>query len=118
MRIRAVAVVLLFLLRSVYAATASADAGFEAAAKAFIDDYLRLNPEEATDLGDHRYDDRLRDYSTAATNGQLAAWRKHLVALARIDPAKLTGPNRVDAQIMRTHLDAMIFELMEIKSRE
>lgn len=96
----------------------AADTAFEAAAKAFIEDYLRLNPEEATDLGDHRYDDRLRDYSQQATTGAIATWQKHLAALDRIDAAQLTGPNRIDARIMRVNLESMLFELTDIRSRE
>ena len=95
-----------------------ADTAFESAAKAFLEDYLRIEPESATDLGDHRYDDTLSDYSDAATAAHLALWRKHLGALDRIDPVQLTGPNRTDARIMRTELEAMVFSITEQKSRE
>lgn len=100
------------------AAGTATDAAFEIAAKTFIADYLRLNPEEATDLGDHRYDDRLRDYSDAATVARIETWRQHLRVLDRIDVRHLTGANRIDAQIMRRNLEAMLFELIEVKSRE
>jgi uncharacterized protein (DUF885 family) len=105
------------LLVPARAAAPSADAAFEAAAKAFIEDYLRLNPEAATDLGDHRYDDRLTDYSDAGVARELATWRRHLAALDQIDGTQLTGPNRIDARIMRVNLEAMVFELTEVKSR-
>src|SRR4051812_3284705 len=106
-------------VRAVLAAAASpSDAAFEAAAKAFIEDYLRLNPEEATDLGDHRYDDKLREYSPEALVNQIATWKKHLAALDRIDAKGLTGANRIDARIMRVNLQAMLFELTAIKSSE
>ena len=99
-------------------AASAADPAFEAVAKAFIEDFLRLNPEEATDLGDHRYDDRLRDYSTQGVSERLATWQKHLAALDRVPSAQLTGANRVDARIMRVQLEAMLFELTEEKPRE
>lgn len=99
-------------------AASAADAAFESAAKAFIEDYLRLNPEEATDLGDHRYDDKVRDFSPAAIASRAETWRKYLAALDRIDPAQLTGANRIDVRIMRVNLESMLFELTEIKSRE
>ena len=108
----------LLALTRVSWAAASADAAFETTAKAFIEDYLRLNPEDATDLGDQRYDDRLRDYSAAATAARIETWRKYLATLARIDAAQLTGANRIDARIMRVNLEAMLFELTEVKSRE
>src|SRR3954467_4433655 len=113
MRNTLTALALAFLMAAVARAT-PADVAFEAAAKAFIEDYLRLNPEEATDLGDHRYDDRLRDYSREAIATQIEAWRKYLTALDRIDGAQLTGANRIDARIMRVNLEALLFELTAI----
>ena len=38
-----------------------ADARFEQLAKQYIEDLLRMSPETATSLGDHRYDARLGD---------------------------------------------------------
>jgi uncharacterized protein (DUF885 family) len=96
-------------------AKSAADAAFEAAAKTCLDDYLRLNPENATELGDHRFDGTLTDYSPAGIQTQVESYRRHLAALAQIDAAQLTGPNRVDAQILRLNLEARIFSLTEIK---
>lgn len=96
----------------------AADAAFEGAAKAFIEDYLVLNPESATALGDHRYDSRLTDYSPHAVAARIATWRKHLAALDRIDAGQLTGANRIDLRIMRVNLEAMLYELTDLKSRE
>ena len=38
-------------------------ARFRALAEDAVTDLLQLDPENATDLGDHRYDDRLTDLS-------------------------------------------------------
>ena len=38
-------------------------AEFRASASAAVEDYLRNEPEAATALGDHRFDDRLDDRS-------------------------------------------------------
>lgn len=91
----------------------SADAAFEGVAKRFIEDFLRANPESATQLGDHRYDDRLTDYSPAGIAARLETYRKYRDELARIDVARLTGPNRVDAQLLKLRVDALIFTLSE-----
>ncbi len=99
-------------------AASAADAAFETTAKAFIEDFLRLNPEEATDLGDHRYDDKVRDFSPAAIANRIETWQKYLAALDRINTAQLTGANRIDARIMRVNLESMLFELTTLKSRE
>ena len=103
-------------LRAAPAKTA-ADTAFESAAKACLDDYLRLNPETATSLGDHRFDGLLTDYSPAGVKAQLDAMQHHLAVLARIDAAQLTGPNRVDAQILKLNLEAQVFDLTELKAQ-
>jgi len=99
-------------------ARSAADAAFEAAAKSCLDDYLRLNPVDATQLGDHRFDGTLVDFSVNAIKENLALMRGHLAALSKIEESQLTGPNRVDAQILRLSLEAQIFNLSEFKPQE
>src|SRR4051812_2626139 len=99
-------------------ARSAADAAFETAAKSCLDDYLRLNPVDATQLGDHRFDDALVDYSAEALRGNIALMKRHLAALEEIKQSQLTGPNRVDAQILRLSLEAQIFSLSEFKPQE
>ncbi|QYM79477.1 DUF885 domain-containing protein [Horticoccus luteus] len=103
------------LLTLTASARTDADAAFETTARSTLDAYLRLNPENSTQLGDHRFDGTLTDYSPAGRDAQLAAYRAGLAALAHIDPAQLTGPNRVDAQILQLNLEAQIFYLTELK---
>lgn len=97
---------------------APADAAFETAARAFIEDYLRLNPEVATVLGDRRYDGRLTDYSPAALAARADLWRKHRDALKQIDAGALTGPNRIDARILALQIDFALFTLTEERPQE
>ena len=44
----------------------SQDDAFQAIAHDYIEEYLWANPEDATELGDHRFDGELTDYSAAA----------------------------------------------------
>lgn len=104
-------------LSQVAPAKTPADSAFESAAKACLDDYLRFNPETATQLGDHRFDGLLTDYSTAGVKAQLDSLHHHLAALAQIEATQLTGPNRVDAQILKLNLEAQVFALTELNSR-
>src|SRR4051812_27632076 len=64
---------------------ATADASFETLARSYIEDYLRENPESATSLGDHRFDDRLTDYSVAARGREQARLVRYRDELKRID---------------------------------
>ena len=94
-------------------ASSSADATFEKLARASIEELLVTHPETATTLGDHRFDDRLTDYSAAARAAEEKSLRAQLGALQQIDAAALTGANRVDAQILRLNLEAALFQLTE-----
>ncbi len=113
----------LFLLALVAAllpaarAKTAADTAFESAAKACLDDYLRYNPETATGLGDHRFDGMLTDYSAPGLKAQADAMGRHLAILAKIDAKDLTGPNRVDLQILQLNLEAQVFYINELKSQ-
>lgn len=102
---------------ALHAGTA-ADTAFETTAKAAIDDYLRLNPETATQLGDHRFDGALTDFSPAGLKTAVDTMRARLAELAKIDAKELTGPNRVDAQILQLNLEAQVFALVELKEQE
>ena len=101
-------------LQSALAKTA-ADTAFETAAKACLDDFLRLNPENATALGDHRFDGWLTDYSPAGIKANIESMKRHLAILQQIDAKELTGPNRVDAQILQLNIEAQVFTLAELK---
>lgn len=94
-------------------AASAGDVAFESLARQFIEDYLRLDPESATQLGDHRYDDRLSDYSPAARSAKIERWRKYRTELAGIDTTTLTGANRIDARILALEIDASLFRLIE-----
>ena len=95
---------------------ATADEKFEAIAKAYIDGFLQAHPERATALGDHRFDDRLTDYSTSARQKELAQAKKCAAALKQFgDGSKLTDANRVDLRILAANADRDIFELEQLK---
>lgn len=94
------------------AATAEAtteDARFEAFGDRVVDEILKLQPVAATQLGDHRYDDRLPDVS-ASGRAALNGFAKQASAdLARFDQTKLTREHQVDAILLKEALDYVIF---------
>ena len=70
------------------------DDQFQKLAKDYIEGLLQANPEYATSLGDHRFDDKLTDYSDDAVAKELQrakAFRQQLEQFS--DLTKLTGPN-------------------------
>ena len=48
------------------AAPTPQDDAFQKIAHVYIEQYLQTNPEQATELGDHRFDGQLTDYSPEA----------------------------------------------------
>ena len=96
----------------------NADADFEQLARATLDDVLERHPEAATQLGDHRFDDRLSDPRPEALEDERRAVSAHLSALEAIDVAGLDATNRVDAEILATQLRQLLFDLEELREHE
>ena len=95
------------------------DDEFQKHAKDYVDGLLQAHPEYATELGDHRLDDKLTDYSPEARAKQLARatqFRERLKGFN--DFTKLTGANQVDVRILRENIDNEIFDLEELKDAE
>ncbi len=81
-----------------------------------MEGYLAEHPERATELGDHRFDGQLSDYSAATRTRQLARAKQFREELKKFDDfSQLTGPNRVDVRILRENVDSEIFQLEEMK---
>ena len=57
----------------------------------YWEDYLRREPEFASQIGDKRYNDQLKDYSVQAYNNWLEREQGYLLRLAAIDAAGLTA---------------------------
>jgi uncharacterized protein (DUF885 family) len=69
---------------------------------------LRENPVEATALGVHDYDSRIRDISPAARDRRAGEARALLTRLQAIPAARLTGQDRVNHAILRRQLSELI----------
>jgi uncharacterized protein (DUF885 family) len=95
------------------------DDRFQKVAKDYIEGLLQANPEYATSLGDHRFDDKLTDYSDEAVAKELARAKEARQQLEQFsDLTKLTGPNRVDVRLLKDNIDNEIFGIEELKERE
>ena len=114
------ATVALSLIAALASALATpADEAFEKIAKDYIERYLASHPEAATQLGDHRFDDQLTDYSAASRERALAREKEVLASLGDFaDASELTGPNKVDVRILRENVEGSIFDLEELKEAD
>ena len=94
----------------------TADQKFEALAHHYINRTCALQPEEATDLGDHRFDDRLDDRSPAGVARLRRFTERTLTALMAIPVESLETANRVDASLLREQLQNQLFEIDTLRS--
>jgi uncharacterized protein (DUF885 family) len=94
------------------------DDAFQKIAHDYVEQYLRANPEQATELGDHRFDGQLTDYSADARAKDLATQKEFRNKLNAIDGSQLTGANNIDFRILRENIDYQIFQAEELKEPE
>src|SRR5213596_4243665 len=94
------------------------DDAFQKIAHDYVEQYLRANPEDATDLGDHRFDGQLTDYSPEARAKDLSTQKEFRDKLSAIDGSQLTGANNVDFRILKENIDYEIFRAEELKESE
>ena len=88
-------------------AIADNDNDFARMAQQFIDEDLRLYPEEATELGEHRYDDRLTGMSRAVIDQQIqhaAKWKRDFT---QIPSDHLSPAHEADREWLIAQADAM-----------
>jgi uncharacterized protein (DUF885 family) len=91
------------------------DEAFQKIAHDYIEQYLQANPEDATELGDHRFDGQLTDYSPEAQAKELATLKEVRDKLNAIDVSQLTGANNLDFRILKENIDYQIFRTEELK---
>src|SRR3954454_3672022 len=96
----------------------SQDDAFQKAAHDYVEQYLKANPEQATELGDHRFDGELTDYSAEARAKDLATQKEFRDKLNGIDGSQLTGANNIDFRILKENIDYEIFRAEELKEPE
>jgi uncharacterized protein (DUF885 family) len=94
------------------------DDAFQKIAHDYIEQYLRANPEDATELGDHRFDGQLTDYSPEARAKELTTQKEFRDKLSAIDGSQLTGANNIDFRILKENIDYEIFRGEELKDPE
>lgn len=99
------------LLISPFAARA-ADADAAQAFHALLADewewQKREFPEQATAIGDNRYNDRLTDMSAAAAMKRRQTQAEFLKRLNQIDPAKLAGQDSISYAVFATDRKSVV----------
>src|SRR5438067_4475228 len=92
------------------------DEKFLALSKRWLEAFVSTQPVAATQIGDHRFDGEIDDMSAAGRARRTALWRTLLAELSRLDTAKLSRDNQVDAAILASQLQSMIWDDQHLQS--
>ncbi|MGA7172138.1 MAG: DUF885 domain-containing protein [Candidatus Dormiibacterota bacterium] len=91
-------------------------ADFHTIADGTVDDLLELTPEEATSLGDHRFDDRVSDRSFAGGEAAVRRLRSRQRELSAVDQSSLDPESRLDFAMLANQLEFEIFREEEVRA--
>lgn len=97
-------------------AESAADTAFSALSQRWLDGYLALNPVQATQQGDHRFDTEVDDLSAAGRDEALSFAKGLLSELDKLDAAALSRENQIDAAILRNQLQADVWSIETLQS--
>jgi uncharacterized protein (DUF885 family) len=87
-------------------------------AEHIVDAVLETSPQLAAFAGDHRFDDRLPDYSPEAVAADVAILGDAAAALSQVDVDALGPQDRVDHAALFARVDRSLFELTEVREHE
>jgi uncharacterized protein (DUF885 family) len=88
---------------------------FRRLAEDYLDDLASRHPDIATDLGDHRFDDRLPDRRQTALDDERRGLDEFAARLTAVDHAGLDQELRVDAAVLGNDVARRLFEIEELR---
>lgn len=94
----------------------AADAQFAHLSRRALAGWLQLSPVSATQIGEHRYDDRIDDLSAAGRQKSMEFSRRILGELEALDVTRLSRENQVDAAILRNQLQYDLWNNQTLQS--
>jgi uncharacterized protein (DUF885 family) len=99
------------------AQTASApDRVFREHVTQFVETEMQLYPERATQLGDHRFDDRVDDMSTQGIDDVIRHAKKWMALFDADDARYLSPANEADRELLLAHMDGELLWTEQIRS--
>lgn len=87
-------------------------------AERIVDAVLEASPVRASFAGDHRYDDRLPDFSPDGVAARTAMLRDAARALSEVDVTDLDAEDRVDHAVLLGLVERDLFELTDVREHE
>ena len=97
----------------------TADAKLDGFYRQHLEKVFEMRPVEATELGDHRFDDRLDDLSAAARDAWVQLDRQTLAELPRqVEYDELSSANKVNYEILKHALTRAIWTAENLRPFE
>ena len=90
---------------------------FRRLADEYFDDLAGRHPDIATELGDHRFDGLLPDWSQTAITAERRGLETFADRVASLDLAVLSRELRVDAALLAGDVSRRLFEIEELRER-
>jgi uncharacterized protein (DUF885 family) len=87
-------------------------------AERIVDGLLTADPGLAHQVGDHRFDDRLPDFSADAVADRISMLRDAAGALSGVDTDGLDAAERVDHEQLLAHVERVLFALTDVREHE
>src|SRR6266571_4097993 len=87
-------------------------------AERIVDALLEASPTLASYAGDHRFDDRLPNYSAESVALDVDMLRDASAALSQVDDDALDEQERVDLAILLARVERTLFEHTEVREHE
>lgn len=97
---------------------ASGDQAFDRLAHSMIEQELKLYPSMATELGDHRYDNRLADLSRAGITRRILHANKFKRDFMALHPDQLSPANEADREWLIAQLDGQLLVNDQLRAYE
>ncbi len=110
--------IFLFQTATAFSNKKTADREFEQLANKYLAELLKMNPERATVLGEHRYDNLLNDYSLIGIENARKFNDAYYARLLKIPLSELSRVNNVDYRILRDNLQYNKFRLEVLREHE
>jgi uncharacterized protein (DUF885 family) len=95
---------------------ATGDAAFRGAVDEFIESELRMFPERATQLGDHRFDNGIDDVSAQGLAAEIRHATDWKAKLSRFDSKALSPTNRADRDWLIARCDGELLSTQELRT--
>jgi uncharacterized protein (DUF885 family) len=87
-------------------------------AEELLERMMELNPGTATQLGDHRWDDRLGDYAAAALESQYREWQAALAEFRAMDTSAFGLNGSIDHKLVVTLFGILIRDYERVKTHQ